>query len=63
MKNIIRPLKREVERMISRPIYILMMIVLPLISFAIFWFIFMEGVPKNLPVAVYDQDRSSVSRQ
>ncbi len=63
MKYLIPPLKREMERMVSRPVYILMLIVIPLFSFSIFWFIFEEGVPEDLPVAVYDQDSSSISRQ
>ncbi len=63
MKYLIPPLKRELERMVSRPLYILMLIVLPLLSFSVFWFMFAEGVPKNLPIAVLDQDRSSLSRQ
>lgn len=49
--------------MVLRPIYILMLIVIPLISFALFWFIFQKGVVQNLPIAVYDQDQTSTSRQ
>ena len=63
MKYLIPTLKREIERMVSRPLYLLMLIVLPLLSFSIFWLMFSEGVPKNLPVAVFDQDKSSFSRQ
>lgn len=57
------PLKREMERMVSRPLYILMLIVLPLLSFSVFWFLFEKGVPEDLPIAVYDRDGSSISRQ
>lgn len=49
--------------MVSRPIYSLMVIILPLISFALFWALFEAGVPRDLPIAIYDQDRSATSRQ
>lgn len=53
---------RECKRMISRPIYIFAIIVAPL--FSVFFFISLmgKGLPTNLPVAVVDYDRSSLSR-
>ncbi|MCK5098715.1 MAG: ABC transporter permease, partial [Desulfobacteraceae bacterium] len=56
-------LRREVQRMTTQPLYLLITIVLPLISFLIFWVIFNSGVPKNLPISVYDADNSQTSRQ
>ena len=54
---------REVQRILAKPLYILMTIVLPLTSFLIFWVIFSAGVPNNLPITIYDADDSQISRQ
>ena len=49
--------------MATQPLYLLITIVLPLISFLIFWVIFNSGVPKNLLISVYDADNSQTSRR
>jgi ABC-2 type transport system permease protein len=54
---------REVQRMMTRPLYVLITLVLPLISFSIFWIIFHSGVPKDLPISVYDADNTQTSRR
>ena len=54
---------RELQRILAKPLYILMTIVLPLTSFLIFWIIFSSGVPNNLPITIYDADNSQTSRQ
>ena len=54
---------RELRRMISRPLYFVVTLILPLLSFGIFWAIFHQGVPRDLPVAVYDADHSALSRR
>ena len=54
---------RELDRIASRPIFILMTLILPLLSFGILWAIFHEGVPRDLPIAVYDADNSAMSRR
>lgn len=54
---------RELKRMSSRPLYILMALVLPLISFFFFWIIFHQGIPRELPVAVFDGDHSTLSHK
>jgi ABC-2 type transport system permease protein len=54
---------REVQRMSSGWYYLVLLLVLPLASFAITWAIFAQGVPRDLPVAVVDADQSSLSRQ
>jgi len=56
-------IKRELQRMASRPLYNLLTIVFPLIAFAFFWIIFNQGIPRNLPVAVLDQDHSMLSHK
>jgi len=49
--------------MTTRPLYLLITIILPLVSFSIFWVIFNSGVPDNLPIAVLDADNSQTSRK
>jgi len=53
---------REMSRIRERPRYALVMIVLPLVSFALTWGLFSNQYPQNLPVAVVDLDHSSLSR-
>jgi len=43
--------------------YPVLLLALPLLSFAMIWAIFSAGVPRDLPVAVVDFDRSALSRQ
>ncbi|MCK9163796.1 MAG: ABC transporter permease [Bacteroidales bacterium] len=62
-KGIIPVLKRELKRMVSRPIYIMMTIFIPLIIILFFSTFLNQGMPKNLPIAVVDLDFSSTSRQ
>lgn len=54
---------REVKRIVSRPLYILCTLIFPLLSIGILWAIFQEGVPRDLPVAIYDADNSAMSRR
>ena len=54
---------REIQRMTTRSLYLLITLILPLISFLIFWAIFNSGVPTNLPISVYDADNSQTSRR
>ena len=49
--------------MTTRPLYLLITIILPLISFVFFWIIFNSGVPKNLSISVYDADQTQTSRR
>lgn len=55
--------KREFHRMTKRPLYILLTLVFPLIAFIFFWIIFHQGIPRNLPVSVLDEDQSMLSRK
>jgi ABC-2 type transport system permease protein len=56
-------LAREMRRLVADRFYLLFMLVLPLISFAVLWAIFQQQVPQLLPVVVCDEDHSSLSRQ
>jgi len=49
--------------MTTRPLYILLTLIFPLIAFAFFWIIFHQGIPRNLPVAVLDEDQSVLSHK
>jgi len=53
---------RELRRMVSRPIYAIMTIIIPL-GFLLFFGTFMpEGLPERLPIGIVDHDNSSLSR-
>ncbi|HNX60447.1 MAG TPA: ABC transporter permease [Spirochaetota bacterium] len=54
---------REIGRMRSRALYPVVMIILPVLSAVIFIAMFHDGVPRNLPVAVLDNDNSALSRK
>jgi ABC-2 type transport system permease protein len=58
-----RTARREVGRITGNWYYPVLMLVLPLSGFALLWTIFASGVPRDLPVAVVDGDRSALSRQ
>ena len=55
--------RRELGRICRRSRYVMLMLVLPLISFALTWGLFSNQVPRDLPIAVVDLDHSSLSRQ
>ncbi len=54
---------REIGRMRSRALYPIVMIFLPVVSAVVFIAMFHDGVPRNLPVAVLDNDNSALSRK
>ena len=53
---------REWRRLVSRPVYIFVMICAPLLSFAFFLTLLDNGLPEELPTAVVDLDHSATSR-
>ena len=53
---------RETGRIVGFPIYWVIMIALPLLSFAFFAVLFESGVPRDIPIAVLDEDNSELSR-
>src|SRR6056297_21228 len=55
-------LNREVKRMSSKRLYLLMTVILPLLAFGFFIALFSQGKPTNLPVAVLDKDQTSNSK-
>lgn len=53
---------RELRRMMSKRLYVMMTLVLPLVGFSLFVAIFYQGKPTDLPIAVVDHDQTSLSR-
>ena len=56
-------LRRELRRIASRPLEPLLLVVLPAVALAFTSAIFSAGLPRDLPVAVVDEDHSGLSRQ
>ena len=63
MGNLIAVIKREIDRMLSRRIYFVACIVLPLFSIFFMGTIFGNGQMENLPIGVVDGDNTATSRQ
>ena len=55
-------LRREFGRIRQFPIYPTLMVILPVISLLFFAAIFSKGVPRDIPIAVIDDDNTSLSR-
>ena len=55
-------MKRELRRLVSRPLYLFCMLIAPLFCLIFFTSLMDEGLPVNLPVGVVDLDRTSQSR-
>lgn len=53
---------RELGRMVSRPIYFVMTLVIPLICYTFFTTLLNKGLPDKMPVAIVDLDGTSTSR-
>ncbi|MDR1055509.1 MAG: ABC transporter permease [Prevotellaceae bacterium] len=60
--GIIAVVKREVERMVSRPIYLVMTLIIPLVTYIFFITLLNNGLPDKMPIAIVDMDNSSISR-
>jgi ABC-2 type transport system permease protein len=58
-----RVLLRELARIGRRPVYPMLMIVLPLASYGILVPLFSASMPRDLPIAVCDRDYSALSRK
>ena len=54
--------KRELHRFVSRRIYVVASLIIPIVSYIYFTTMFSSGLPSNLPVAVVDNDNTSFSR-
>jgi ABC-2 type transport system permease protein len=56
-------LRREMRRIATRRLELLLLVVLPAVALGFTWAIFSAGLPRDLPVAVVDLDHSRLSRQ
>ena len=67
MKSTIKSIRqvaiREMNRMTSRGLYILVVLVLPILSILFFASLFKEGVPTKMPIAIVDLDQTAISRR
>ncbi len=63
LRNTRDALGRELRRLTHQPMYFVLMFLLPLLSFAFFAVLFQKGVARDIPIAVLDQDGSTLSRK
>jgi ABC-2 type transport system permease protein len=63
IKCIIKVANREVNRMSSRGLYIIAVLILPLLSILFFSSLLKEGVPTKMPIAIVDLDQTATSRK
>lgn len=56
-------MRREMYRLTHQPMYFVLMIVLPVVSFAFFALLFNQGAIRNIPIAVLDEDNTTLSRK
>ena len=61
-KGFVAVVKREMRRWVSRPLYILCIVFLPLFGYLFFLTLMDEGLPRRLPAGVVDLDRTPTSR-
>lgn len=54
--------KRELKRLVSRPLYLFCMVLAPLFCYVFFTTLMSSGLPSELPAGVVDADNSSLSR-
>ena len=54
---------REINRILGDKVYLFIGIIAPLIGFSLITLIFSASVPRKLPVAIVDQDHTSLSRK
>lgn len=56
-------MKRECRRLVSRPLYLFCMVIVPLFCYIFFTTLMGAGLPTDLPVGAVDLDNSATSRQ
>ena len=54
---------RELRRLVSRPLYLCCMVAAPLLCCLFFTTLMYEGLPKDMPVGVVDEDNTSTTRE
>lgn len=61
-RGLIAVIKREINRLIRRPLFLFCMVIAPLFSTLFFTSLMAEGLPNKLPMGVVDLDHSAISR-
>ena len=56
-------LRRELGRIARQPMYVALMLLLPVLSFSFFALLFEKGVAHDIPIAVFDEDGTTLSRK
>ena len=56
-------MKRELRRLVSRPLYLFCMVIAPLFCYIFFTTLMDSGLPTDMPVGVVDRDMTATSRQ
>lgn len=63
LRNTSAVLHRELVRITRQPMYFILMVILPVVSFAFFAVLFEHGVARDIPIAILDEDHSALSRK
>ncbi|WP_300098280.1 ABC transporter permease [uncultured Alistipes sp.] len=63
LENTCAVMRREAGRLGRQPIYLVLMVILPVVSFAFFALLFNQGAIRNVPVAILDEDHTTLSRK
>lgn len=63
LRNTFAVVEREMRRLRHQPMYGVLMVALPLTSFIFFAILFHKGVARDIPIAVLDEDHSTLSRK
>ena len=61
--NVCTVARREIHRLLHQPMYLVLMVILPVVSFSFFAILFGQGAIRNVPIAVLDQDNTTLSRK
>ena len=63
LENTCAVMRREVGRLGRQPMYMVLMVILPVVSFAFFALLFNQGAIRNVPIAILDEDHTTLSRK
>ena len=61
--NVCTVARREIHRLLHQPMYLVLMVILPVVSFSFFAILFGQGAIRNVPIAVLDEDNTTLSRK
>lgn len=61
--NVCTVARREIHRLLHQPMYLVLMVILPVVSFSFFAILFGQGAIRNVPIAILDQDNTTLSRK